>query len=331
MADTQQTASTPDELFAAFDAQLEHDPSEREAEPEPDQIPEPTPDQKPAAVVATDDAPRIDGRTREGRKASIQREIDDLSSQRHTTKTEVDAAKAELAALRTELSTLTAQRKPAEPPAPAPTPQAEYKRYMAMPDAPKIETFTGDNAWQEYQFAVSDFITTKRFDERMQQRDQQQQAAAQNTKLVSRIQIETAKDATFQERFNATPVDTRMVPYLHRHPQGEDIMVYLVNHPQDAQRLATLNLNSQSELPSVQQIEAIGEIVGALKSSAAASAGPASKPSPISRAKPVIKPVTASPDASDDDDGDEGDLDTDEFVRRANSREHRAQPRRSRR
>src|SRR5262245_11442930 len=117
MADVQMPAAdaTPDQLLADFEKFLEATSSDSEAEPTPEPIPEPEPTPEvppvpetptePAAVVARGDQKaetKVDGRTREGRKQSIQREIDDLSAQRHTTKAEVDAAKTELATLRAE-------------------------------------------------------------------------------------------------------------------------------------------------------------------------------------------------------------------------------------
>ena len=102
---------------------------------------------------------------------------------------------------------------------------------------------------------------------------------------------------------------------------GPDVMVYLANHREIAQRLTTLN--------PIEQIGQIGEIVGALKARATAApikSGPAS-PSPISQAKKLIKPVSGSPQASDDDDGDEDDISVDEHIRRGNARDNKPMPR----
>jgi hypothetical protein len=329
MADTQTPAEqTPEQQFAAFDAMLEHTSSDdghvtEEPTPEPVPEPEPEPDAKPVAAAA--EPPKVDRRTREGRKLSIQQEIDDLSSQRHTTKSEVEATKTELATLKAELATLSAQRTQAAPPpapaapvAPTAPSQAEWERYASMPDAPDITKF---DDLGKYQFAVNTFVTRQMLNEHAQVTAQQQRTATQSQSFQQRIQAEAAKDATFTERLNSTNVDTRMIPYLHQHSQGPELMVYLVNHPEIAQRLITLNLDPRSDRMSVQQIEAIGEIVGVLKSSAAASAGPASKPSPISRAKPIIKPVMSSPDVSDGGDENDDDISVDEHIRRENARE----------
>jgi hypothetical protein len=318
MADEQTVPQTEDQMHAAFDALLDptfttNEEMARVEEPAPE--PEPEPETKPAAVAAAaSEPPKVDRRTREGRKLSIQQEIDELSSQRHATKSEVETTKTELATLKAELAALTAQKPAVVPPAPvapaAPS-QAEWERYASMPDAPDITKF---DDLAKYQFAVNTFVTRQMLNEHAQVTTQQRQIETQRIPFNTRIEAEAAKDATFTEKLLKTPVDTRIIPWLHAHPQGPDVMVYLVQHPEIAQRLTTLN--------PTDQVGQIGEIIGTLKSSAAASSGPASKPVPMSRAKPVIKPVTSSPDVgNDDDDGDDDDISVDEHIRRENRRE----------
>ena len=192
--------------------------------------------------------------------------------------------------------------------APAPTEpltRGAYARYVAMPDAPKIENYKGDNAFAEWQFDVSEFVADKRFAENMQRAQRGQQIAQQQTRITARIQEETAKDPTFQQRFNATPVDTRLVPYLHAHQQGGDIMAYLVDHQDLAQELASLQPDQRTELPSAAQIERIGEIVATLKTQSAAASSPASARPAISQAKPPTKRVSGAPPAATDEPPDD--------------------------
>ena len=192
---------------------------------------------------------------------------------------------------------------------------------MAMPDVPKIENY---KTIEEYNFDVAEFVADKRFEDRMAATQQRNQIVQQQTKFTTRIQAEVAKDAAFQQKLDSTPVDTRIIPYLHNHAQGDEIMVYLVNNPQVAQRLTTLN-------PS-EQVGEIGGIVAELKLRAdAASRGPA-RASSMSNAKPPIKPLGSSPAVSDDDDGsDEENLPLSQFVRKGNARDPLINPRAARR
>jgi len=318
---------SPDQAMADFEKFLlptngEAETPEPEPTPSPDPEPVPAPDPEPAAVVAKGEKAaeaKVDRRTREGRLQSIQQQIDAETARRHRLKTEADEEEQRLTRLRAERTRLETPPAPPVQPPPTPQPQAEYKRFMAMPDAPKVDQFTGENAWQEYQFAVGHFIARKSFEEQ----SQQQATAVRHKAFTDRVQVEITKDPTFQERLINSPIDTRIIPYLHAHEQGPAIMVYLANNREAAQRLVTLNPNYATDLPSAQQIEAIGKIAGILEASAAASSGPASKSSPISQAKPLIKPVSAAPSVSDDDDEpDEADLSTEEFIRRRNKAEN---------
>lgn len=265
-------------------------------------------DEAPAAVEAP--APKRRNRRDDPRVAvesavGKQREAERLAAE---SSARVTALEAELAELRKAPPVAAPVPPPpvrpapvaAAPPAaapPAPPTQAEYKRYMAMPDVPKVDQFPGENGWQEYQFAVSQFIADKRFDERMAQHAHAQQVAQQQTKFQTRIQAEVAKDATFQQKLDSTPVDTRIIPYLHGHPQGDEIMVHLVTHPEIAQHLTTLH--------PLAQIGQIGEIVGTLKAQSAAASSPASARPAISQAKPPTKRVVGAPPAATDDPPDE--------------------------
>lgn len=290
-------------------------------EPEPVPEPEPEPDAAPKIAASTGEP---DKRTREGKRRSIQAEIDAETKRKYAAKQEADAEETRLAALRAERAQLATQARPAAPVAPAAPPAAAtpsaYARYSAMPDAPKIENY---KTIEEYQFDVSEFVADKRFEERMAATQQQRQIAGQQQKFTTRVQAEIAKDATFADKLNATPVDTRIIPYLHSHAQGDEIMVYLVNNPQVAQRLTTLN--------PIEQVGEIGGIVAELKLRAdAASRGPA-RASSMSNAKPPIKPLGSAPAVSDDDDGNDEDLPLSQFVRKGNAKDPHINPRAARR
>ncbi len=281
-----------------------------EEKPEPEPAPEPEGDKPP--VEAKAEPPKIDKRTREGRKLSIQQEIDELAGQKHTTAREVEEAKAELVRLRAEKATLTAPAKPAErteESAPAGVSEADIERYLKMPGAPDIEKYSSIPA---YNFAVSAFVGRQVFAEQQQQYEARQVAQQRNAVFQQRVTEETAKDPAFATKLSTTPIDTRVIPFLHQHAQGQDIMVYLVEHPDLAQEIIRLH--------PIDQIGRMGEIAGELKArTAAASRGPA-RPA-ISNAKPPIKPLGSSPHVSDDT--DEAELPVDEFIRRGNIAERK--------
>jgi hypothetical protein len=311
MAET--TVETPDgfsvtsnhadeaEIRAAF---------EPEPSPEPTPEPEPEPDEtKPAAVAE----PKIDKRTREGKKLSIQQQIDADTARRYEAKQAADAEEARLAKIRADIASATAPPKPAETTAAPPVTRSEYERYKAMPGAPDINKY-GEAGYEAYQFDVAAFVAEKRFEELSQRAEQNRVIRERSAGFQTRVQAEAAKDPAFLQRLNETPIDTRVIPYLHNHKQGEDVMVYLVEHPDIAQQLTLLN--------PIEQIGQIGEIAGELKARAsAASSGPA-RPPAISNAKPPIKPLGSSPTVSDDVDPDS--LSFEEHFKRENARDAKA-------
>lgn len=301
-----------------------------EPEPEPVPEPEPAPPTESAEVepkIATSTG-KPDQRTRVGKKISIQQQIDADTARKYAAKAEADVEEARLTKLRADAAAFAAApRQPAQavaPPPQAAAPQSAYARYGAMPDAPKIENYTGPNAFNEWQFDVSEFVADKRFAERTSQQQQGQQIQQERVKFDTRIAAESAKDATFTQRLSQTPIDTRIIPYLHKHEQGDEIMVHLVNHPEIAQRLTTLN--------PIDQIGQIGGIAAELKLRAdAAVRGPA-RSSSISNAKAPIKPLGSSPAVSDDDDGsNDENLPLSQFVRKGNAKDPLINPRAARR
>lgn len=177
------------------------------------------------------------------------------------------------------------------PGAAPPVSEADYNRYLSMPDAPDIEKFTSIPA---YNFAVADFVAKTRFNELMAQHEQATETRQRAAQFSERVTAEIAKDPAFADKLKATPVDTRIIPFLHRHPQGQDVMVYLVEHPDIAQALTSLH--------PVEQIGRIGEIVGTMKAQSAAAIPPAASARPaISQAKPVTKRVNGQPPAATDE------------------------------
>lgn len=164
------------------------------------------------------------------RKAKIQAEIDGLTKEKHKTRTEIDAERAELARLKTEREALT---RPAG--TPATTPETP-----AVPAAPTFKFST----WEEWQEKHPDSSFTDFTDERSDARDvwkedQRQQAAeqdqarqreeqrqAQRTEAVTAIQRSTetfkATHADFDEVVNGIEIDMRK-------PQAVDLQSALID------------------------------------------------------------------------------------------------------
>lgn len=318
------------EIRAAFEPESPAPSAPAEpAAPPPDAAAAPATAPPPDAPPTTDTDRKFDGRTREGRRQSIQRQIDDDVARRHAAKRDADAEEQRLRTLRAEADRLTTARaaSPADgtaaagsPSSPAAVPTSdlsaqELDRFLTMPGAPNIEHY---NDIAAYQFAVSIFVSNKvaeeRFNQLMQAQAHAQTVRARNQGFQARVENETKKDPTFPDKLKATPVDTRVVPWLHAHPQGEDIMMHLVNHPDLAQAI--------TDLHPIDQIGRMGEIAGELKArTAAATSGPARTPN-ISHAKAPIKPLGTAPAVNED--VDEADLPIEQFISRGNARDRAA-------
>jgi hypothetical protein len=91
--------------------------------------------------------------------------------------------------------------KPESSPGQPPT-QAEWKRFLAMPDAPKVENFEGENGFVEWTAAVGLFIADKRYQEH-------QERAQADTEYRSHV------DAATRLKEEAT---ARVSEYVKSHP-----------------------------------------------------------------------------------------------------------------
>ena len=252
-----------------------------------------------SGTVASDKKP--DGRTREGRKVSIQREIDELTTAKHTTAREVESAKAELARLQSELARVNGN---GQKPEPQRQPPAQPAWDGADPDDPEptLDAFkdSGDpySAWMRSTAAWEARKVNRKFYAEAQAR-----TAAAAAQWTWREKLDTARKniPDFDKRIDPDiPVDTRVMPFIQRHDMAGEIMVYLSEHKDEARALLSLH--------PIDQIGRIGEIGGVLKSrTAAASNGPAPKAIEISKAKPPTKPLGGSPIISEDDADDSDD------------------------
>ena len=262
-----------------------------------------------AASAAEAAAPK----PRRNRRADPTAAVSAAVGKQRTAERLAEETSARLAALEAENAELK-KPKPAPVAAPAPTPppaqpplaaapaqpvsRQAYARYMALPDAPKIESYTGDNAFAEWQFDVAEFVADKRFADNMQRMQQHSFAAQTHATFTERLTAAKARIPDFDTRFNPnTPIDTRVFPFVQRLENGPDVMLYLSEHQDIAQRLTTLH-------PTL-QVGEIGEIAGMLKAQNAAASSAASARPAISQAKPPTKRVVGAPTAATDEPPDE--------------------------
>lgn len=162
-----------------------------------------------------------------------------------------------------------------------PEPKIEDPRYQQTAD-PYTAWLLDRNAWGTRQ-EVRKFA---------QSQAQYQGEVAVHSAFMARVQA----TPDFDKKFNpATPVNREIMPYLKKLDYGPQVLLYLSEHQDLAQRLTTLH--------PVEQIGQIGEIVGTLKSRTAAahSNGSAPDPPPVTKAKPLVKPLVGGPSSGTPD------------------------------
>src|SRR5580765_5697057 len=302
---------------------------------EVDAAPPATPDS--AAAAPTTPADQTKPRSPANRRKSIQADIDALTTTKHQTKKDVEAAQAELVRLRRELRDLP--RTPASPngngadaqPAAAPEPPQPPRQYAPPPTPddpePKLEQFATAadpySAWSR---------ETARWEARQEHRRiQRAQFAHQNyTTRTTGLSQKLAQYEQTHPGFSAalhpevanikfsTPREpgTALGELIVDSPHTAELLDYFSQHHPDFQRISTLH--------PILAARELGKIESRFD---VASSGPTPKPQPISKAKPPNKPVGSSPVISDDTE-DEGELPMEEFYRRGNARDARLSGRR---
>lgn len=286
----------------------------------------------PAVDAKAADTPRpakVDKRTREGKVQSIQQEIDSVYAKKKDAEREFQSeserltkVRAEIADLEAKRTTRAAERQP--DPVTSPVSTSEYKRYMAMDDAPKNDgSFTN---YDEYAAALSVFIADKRYDERRAADSVNATTAQRTDAFLNRLTEADKVDPKWSDKVAPEFIDPKIAakPISHL-KQGEHgtyrngiaeviltsenpvgLMQYLSAHQHDAdiQRLSTL--------PPDQFFRQMGRLEARLEAAHSVPASP--RKEPISQAKPLIKTVSGSAQVPSDDDAlddDSSDADID--------------------
>lgn len=179
---------------------------------------------------------------------------------------------AEIARLKAQLA--PAPRRPEAPAAPATPTEPAYKRYLALPDAPKLADF---DTIEDYSAAMGLFIATKTADEREATRQATEARTAQGNAVAAFTDRGKQAHDDFEAVMataNAThhpwsPALVRAV--LTDDAFGHELAYHLATHEADAQRISALR-------DPVDAGAAIGELRASLKATAAPPAAPKAAP-----------------------------------------------------
>lgn len=275
--------ATPEES-ASDDAPVEH-----------------TPDAK-----ADEDAPKkLDKRTKAGRQAAIQQEIDALIAQRTEARKALEAEKAQLEALRAP------QAKSGDDPEPQESEFDDYGKYVKA-----------QARWEARQeFRAQQQATYEAQQAALAQREIESRTATFSAKM----QEASAKTPGFLDTIRPELLELRPFSALQPGETGDasnalaeeilrserpaELLRYLSDHPEDVQRLVTL--------PPQEFLRQMARIDVRLDA-ASDTAAPVSKTPPLSQAKPPIRAMGSVPSAGDDGELSD-DLPVEEYIRRANA------------
>lgn len=207
--------------------------------------------------------------------------------------------------------------------APQPT-QADYERYLAMPDAPQLFKADGTTpnfpTIEAYNAAMSYFISTKAITEHFDRERVANETRQTWGKFQERVQAATAADPAFPAKMNELQLDRRVFPQIIKLENAPAVMAHLHANPAVNQRILTLHPDDQ--------VGEIREIAGYLKAQAAAAqASPVSARPAISTAKPPAKRAVGTPPAAADeppgDDATDAEWDAYYGPQRSNGRRRR--------
>lgn len=251
-----------------------------------------------------DETPKVDPKVKardnpvERMKAATAKEAE-AKREREAAQKERDEIKAEAAQLRAQLEALRAPKQEpvrarvaAQPTNDDPEPDAaDASRY---PNGEYDKSYIKDlGRWSARQES-RDLEAKRQKDTQAQQ--QQSYRARVERDWADRLTKAQAATPDWATRYNErTPLDERMIPHIQTLEDGPELMLYLSDHQDFAQRLATL--------PPIQQVAELGKVSGRL-AAAKESRGTAASPVP-SKASAPITPLGGgshvTPDEGSDD------------------------------
>ena len=265
-------------------------------------------------------------RSLEGRKATIQGEINDLVRQKGSTQRERDAIAAEVSRLREEREQIAqaieaAKRgeRPGQPETPRRRQQhPAWGRTSENDQAPAeseyddvTEYFRDHAAW-----AAREAIRVDRFD---QAQERERQGRAHYEEQTARGWSErytsfAAANPTFEQEVEREDLllPRVMVDVIRQSDVGPQMMLHYARHPDEIDRIKAMH-----------GVLAYGEMKKLEARLEAAHSGPAPVERSVSKARPPIKPVESAGTGSNDDGEPSDDLDVDDFIARGNALEKR--------
>ncbi len=236
-----------------------------------------------------------------------------------TAKRERDEALAEAKRVSDELAALKAPKPPTpqapvpeSPPAPAPPIQPVA---AAIPEdkEPTLDDFKAEgDPYTAWIFARNAWGTRQEIRKASQQTAQQWAAYHEAVAWDGVVEAAEKKTPGLKQKLLAATVgvDRRIMPYIRSQELGPDVLLYLEEHHEEAQRLTTLH--------PVDQIGQIGQIIGKLsntRTEAASPKGSAPPPPPVSQARPPIKPPAGIANSSTSDEPPGDDASPEEYER----------------
>lgn len=302
-------------------------PAER-ATPDADDFetgePEVKPEEKP------EEQPEQKGRKRslEGRKQTIQEQINELVREKGTTQRERDAIKAETERLRAERDAIQREIQEGRPrerqqpdgrqPATAGEQDPAWGRTSARDPEPQEDQFDDFGAYVRAQsnWAAREAVRVQNYrqGEARERGSRAQFEQQRQEKFAGRYQEFAKANPTFEAEVNREDLGLTapMVDVIKDSEVGPQLMLHLVRNPDEVDRLAAMH-----------PVLAYGEMKKHEARLEAAHSGSAQAKTPqLSKARPPIKPVDSAGAASDDGELPD-DLDMDEHIERGNALDKR--------
>lgn len=215
------------------------------------------------------------------RKTSIQQEIDALTHDKHATRREIEAAKAELDGIKAQIATAKGAKPATETPAvDADDPEPQEEAYERYGDYVKAQS-----RWAGRQEAKA-LLETERG--RSAQATGQQRRAHAISTFNTELQAEIAKRPALKDTLDAAgdmPLSPLMEFAIVTSSRRIELVEYLATHREDAQAFSAL----AGDPRAVQRL---------MESRLAAPGGPAQTVKPQTKAQEPIKPLGAQPTAS---------------------------------
>ena len=252
-------------------------------------------------------------RSLEGRKQTIQDEINALVRQRGDTQRERDAIAKELDALRAEKARLSAPATPLPMAAATqPVPAAADDREPTEDQFNDYASFVKAQARWQAREAIRAFQEETRQQQEAQSRQQWQRQRDQQ--FAERLSEAATRIPEFNVLVNREDIELSppMVDAIKDSPVAADLMLHMAHHPEDAQRIAALH--PVLAFGEMKKLEARLEF--------AADRGASTPAFTFSKAKPPIRPVGSAPSRTVDDPADM-EFGPD-YVRRMNQQERKA-------